>query len=124
MAGGDHPIAPATATQGAGPSKRVTPPEVLATHPEILIISPCGLDLPASLHEAKLLLKNKPWFTELLNNGTLKQIAIVDGNQMFNRPGPRLVDALEWLVALLWDLPHLIPKDFPWILWNPLNDLE
>lgn len=26
---------------------------------------------------------------------------VVDGNQMFNRPGPRLVDALEWLAALL-----------------------
>ncbi len=27
-----------------------------------------------------------------------KHVVVVDGNQMFNRPGPRLVDALEFLV--------------------------
>lgn len=41
-------------------------------------------------------------------------MVLVDGNQMFNRPGPRLVDALEFLVGLLHDQPDLIPKDFPW----------
>ena len=42
------------------------------------------------------------------------RVAIVDGNQMFNRPGPRLLDALEWLVALLHGRPDLIPAGFPW----------
>ena len=41
-------------------------------------------------------------------------MVVVDGNQMFNRPGPRLVDALEFLVGLLHDQPDVIPKDFPW----------
>lgn len=45
-------------------------------------------------------------------------MAIVDGNQMFARPGPRLVDALEFLVGLLHNRPDLIPADFPWTWWH------
>ena len=37
---------------------------------------------------------------------------------MFARPGPRLVDALEFLVGLLHNKPELIPKDFPWTYWD------
>jgi len=42
-----------------------------------------------------------------------RDVAIVDGNQMFNRPGRRLVDAFEWLVGWLNDRPELIPEGFP-----------
>lgn len=45
-------------------------------------------------------------------------MVIVDGNQMFARPGPRLVDALEFLVGLLHNRPALIPADFPWTWWD------
>lgn len=34
----------------------------------------------------------------------------VDGNQHFNRPGPRLVEALEWLVGLLHDKWEITPQ--------------
>eukprot|EP00951_Prasinocladus_malaysianus_P026726 scaffold237978_cov22-Prasinocladus_malaysianus.AAC.1 len=34
--------------------------------------------------------------------------------QMFNRPGPRLIDALEFLTGLLNDQYDLISKQFPW----------
>ena len=40
-------------------------------------------------------------------------IALVDGNQMFNRPGPRLVDAFEWLVGWVNGREELIPPGFP-----------
>jgi len=36
---------------------------------------------------------------------------------MFNRPGPRLVDALEFLVGLLHAREDLIPQGFPWEWW-------
>jgi len=42
------------------------------------------------------------------------RVVSVDGSQHFNRPGPRLVDALEWLTGLINDRSDLIPKDFPW----------
>ena len=34
------------------------------------------------------------------------------------RPGPRLVDALEFLVGLLHARPAAIPADFPWQWWR------
>jgi ABC-type Fe3+-hydroxamate transport system substrate-binding protein len=111
FAGASHPIVPSLNGEGAGPSARVTPEAAIATQPELLIISPCGLDLAAAKREADLV-KDKPWWQELVKG--VKRIAIVDGNQMFNRPGPRLVDALEFMVGFVWDKPELIPQGFPW----------
>ncbi len=47
------------------------------------------------------------------------RVVLVDGNQMFNRPGPRLVDALEFLVGLLHGAHERIPNGFPWQFWEP-----
>jgi len=44
---------------------------------------------------------------------------VVDGNQMFNRPGPRVVDALEFMVAFINDREQLIPENFPYLRWSP-----
>lgn len=52
------------------------------------------------------------------------RVVIVDGNQMFARPGPRLVDALEFLVGLLHNKPELIPDGFPWAHWPAEGDTE
>ena len=41
------------------------------------------------------------------------RVAVVDGNAMLSRPGPRLVDAYEWLVSWLNDRPELAPAGFP-----------
>lgn len=48
-------------------------------------------------------------------------MAVVDGHQMFNRPGPRLIDGLEWLVGLLHDRHDIIPPGFPWCLLQDLH---
>ena len=104
-------IGPQNAERVAGPSVRV-PPEIFeAIKPEYVIVCPCGVglaDAVAQTHE----LAQREWFknTPAFQNG---RIAIVDGNHMFNRPGPRLVDAFEWLAGWLNDRPELIPADFP-----------
>ena len=46
------------------------------------------------------------------------RVALVDGSQMFNRPGPRLVDAFEWLVGWVQGRPELMPDGFPWAPWS------
>jgi hypothetical protein len=46
----------------------------------------------------------------------------VDGNQMFNRPGPRLLDCLEWLVGLVHGRRDLMPPEFPWRWWRELPE--
>lgn len=77
-----------------------------------IIICPCGLTLDQAVQETDNLLA-QPWFKGLqaVQRG---DFAMVDGNQMFNRPGPRLVDAYQWLVGWLNDRPELIPEEFPW----------
>jgi len=77
-----------------------------------VIICPCGLSLDEARAETQRLM-DKPWFASL-RAVQRADFAIVDGSQMFNRPGPRLVDAFEWLVGWLNDRPELIPHDFPW----------
>lgn len=124
-AGGRHPLNPTVPAESAGAamgpqqsfrragkSIRV-PVEILAaSRPEAVIVCPCGLDLDAT-RRAYADLRAQPWWADLpaVRSG---RVALVDGNQMFNRPGPRLVDALEWLVGWLQRRPELIPAGFPW----------
>ncbi len=129
-AGGQHPLNPTRAVEGsgaaagpigqtmrtAGKSVRI-PEEVLAaSRPEVVIVCPCGLPLETACRETTLLAQ-RPWW-KLLPAVSTSRVAIVDGNQMFNRPGPRLVDAFEWLVAYLNDRPEMMPRDFPWRGWT------
>lgn len=111
MAGATHPLNPATLETGAGKSFVVTGEALLECDPDFLIIGCCGLDIPTIRKEMPSIM-DKPWWKELsaVKN---KRVWIVDGNQMFNRPGPRLVDALEWLVSVFHDVPDMCPKDFP-----------
>ncbi|KAG9073232.1 hypothetical protein KI688_001024 [Linnemannia hyalina] len=106
MAGGVHPINPPGI-----PSKRVSVESVVAIDPDVLIICPCGLDMAATRKEYDIMME-KEWFRDLANKATT--VALVDGNQMFNRSGPRLVECTEWLVMLLHNRPDFEPVDFPW----------
>lgn len=124
-AGGEHPLNPtrpiasAGAAEGpvgqsqrtAGPSITVTPEALADSQPQVIVISPCGLSLADAEHEAAILAR-KPWFG-LLPAARAGQVWVVDGNQMFSRPGPRLVDALEFLVGVLAQRPEVIPANFP-----------
>ncbi|KAF9282789.1 hypothetical protein BGZ68_005747 [Mortierella alpina] len=106
IAGGVHPInAPGV------PSIRVPIEAVTAVEPDVIIICPCGLDMAATRNEYNLMME-KQWFRDLANKATT--VALVDGNQMFNRSGPRLVECTEWLVMLLHDRPDFEPVGFPW----------
>ena len=114
LAGARHSLNPTRESQEgqrkAGPSFKVTSEQLIASKPEILIICPCGLNLKDAGREARAMME-QPWWPQL--ERSVRKIALVDGNQMFNRPGPRLVDALEWLVAYIHDKPNLLPPDFP-----------
>ncbi len=128
-AGGRHPLNETIAKDDAGAaagamhSERVAgksiavPPEVFAaTAPEALVIAPCGLNLEQTRH-ATAEIAEQDWFRSLpaVQNG---KVALVDGNQYFNRPGPRLVDAFEWLVAWLHDRQDRMPDGFAWQRWT------
>ncbi len=105
-AGGRHSLNPPGAR-----SRQISPDELAAAAPQRLIICPCGYDLAAIKRELAGL-RAQPWWSSLpaVADGA---VVIVDGNQMFNRPGPRLVDALCWLVGWINDRPEVIPACFP-----------
>jgi iron complex transport system substrate-binding protein len=67
--------------------------------PEVIIVMPCGFSIERTLREMDILLQ-LPEFTELRavkNN----RLYIADGNQYFNRPGPRIVDSIEILAEII-----------------------
>lgn len=108
-AGGQHSL-----NRPASKSRQVAPEDLLAAAPERLIVCPCGYGLEAIRRELPALVSQRWWpMLPAVLGGTPEHLVAVDGNQMFNRPGPRLVDAFEWLVGWINDRPELIPNDFP-----------
>lgn len=67
--------------------------------PAVLIFMPCGFNLEQTREAAKPLTRRPEW--EHLRAVQSGQVYITDGNQYFNRPGPRLVDSLEILAEIL-----------------------
>lgn len=67
--------------------------------PEVIIVMPCGFSIERTLKEIDILLE-QPGFNNLKavkNN----RLYIADGNQYFNRPGPRIVDSIEILAEII-----------------------
>jgi iron complex transport system substrate-binding protein len=67
--------------------------------PDVIVVMPCGFSIERTMKEVNLLLQ-LPGFTELkaVKNDHL---FIADGNQYFNRPGPRIVDSIEVLAEII-----------------------
>ncbi|HAC08396.1 MAG TPA: cobalamin-binding protein [Phycisphaerales bacterium] len=108
-AGGRHSL-----NQVGAKSRQVTPDEIVAAAPERIVVCPCGYDLDAIRRELPAL-QASAWWRELpaVRNGAANAVVMVDGNAMFNRPGPRLVDAFRWLVSWFNDRPEVLPAGFP-----------
>lgn len=73
--------------------------DVWAADPDKIIVLPCGFDIERSVQEMAALVNQPGWKTlRAIREG---QVYITDGNQYFNRPGPRLVESLEILAEIL-----------------------
>ena len=69
-----------------------------AADPDVILITPCGFDIPRTLAELPALPARPGWAERrAVQSGRLY---VADGNQFFNRPGPRLVESLEILAEL------------------------
>ena len=88
------------------------------TDAEIMIIAPCGYDIPKAQEEMSPLVTHPEW--KNLRAVKDRQVYIVDGNQYFNRPGPRLLDSLKILAEIIhpesFDFGY---KEKGWIKWKP-----
>ena len=73
-------------------------------NPEVIIFMPCGYNLLQTQRDvASLFENNVNW--KNLSAYKNKKLYLVDGNQYFNRPGPRIVDSLEILAEIF--NPHV-----------------
>ena len=81
------------------PSAWITWDDLVAADPDILIVAPCGFRIEDSQRDLHLLSSNPKWSS--LRAVRNENVFIVDGNQFFNRPGPRLVESLEILAEIV-----------------------
>jgi iron complex transport system substrate-binding protein len=73
--------------------------ELAAADPEVIMLAPCGFGIPRASEELHLLQKQSGW--KQLRAVRDGRVFIADGNQYFNRPGPRIVESLEILAELI-----------------------
>jgi iron complex transport system substrate-binding protein len=87
------------------PSAKIDWNKVVEFAPDVIVLMPCGFDVPRTLREAPALKHFDGWRD--LPAVKAGNVFAVNGHAFFSRPGPRLVDGLEILA-------HLIhPEVFP-----------
>lgn len=76
-------------------SKTITLAELQASSPDVLIVAPCGYNLPRAIDEARRLLALDEW-------AWAREIPVwaLDANSYASRPGPRLVEGTEILARI------------------------
>jgi iron complex transport system substrate-binding protein len=67
-------------------------------NPDVIVFMPCGFDLARTQQATEAALHQPGW--QDLKAVQRGRVYTVDGNQYFNRPGPRLVDSLEILAEI------------------------
>lgn len=70
-----------------------------AADPEVVVVAPCGFDLAAAAEQARTVADRLPGVP----------VWAVDGNAVVVRPGPRLVDGVETLAAVIHPEPDSAP---------------
>jgi len=70
-----------------------------AGDPDTILVMPCGFDLERTVSEMYWLTRRPGWRN--LRAVRNHRVFAADGNQYFNRPGPRLVESLEILAEVL-----------------------
>jgi len=94
LAGGDDVLGT------AGEPSRVVPwAQVVGAAPEVLVLMPCGFDIPRTRRELGLLTTRPGW--DDLPAVRSGRVYLTDASAYFNRPGPRIVTGLEILAAIL-----------------------
>ena len=88
--------------------------DLIEKDPQTIIIMPCGYNIQKSIFEIDSLIKQKGW--QKINAVQNNKVYITDGNQYFNRPGPRIIESLEILIEIFHndktDFKHI---DSGWI---------
>ncbi len=70
-----------------------------AADPQVIVLSPCGFGIERTLEDLRTLEAQPGW--KALRAVRSGRVYVGDGNQYFNRPGPRLADTVEILAEML-----------------------
>ena len=73
--------------------------ELADKDPDCILVTPCGFDISRTMREMSLLCGRPEWPS--LNAVRTGRVFVADGNQYFNRPGPRVVESLEIMSEIL-----------------------
>ncbi len=84
--------------------------------PDVIALMPCGFDRARTRSELGPLVARPGWSELRAVRGG--RVAVTDGNQFFNRPGPRLVESLEILAEILH--PDAVDFGHRGVGWEPL----
>ena len=82
------------------PSTRIDFAQLVEADPDVLVLMPCGMDVPRARSEFDALPDRAGWRRRLsaFQNG---RAYAVDSGALFSRSGPRLVDGIELLARIL-----------------------
>src|SRR3989442_1259452 len=73
--------------------------QIITADPEVVVVMPCGFDVPRTRRELHVLTERPGWNDlRAVRNGC---VYLTDASAYFNRPGPRIVDGLEILAKIL-----------------------
>lgn len=97
------------------------PLEALAkADPDAIFVAPCGFDLARSRAEMPALEAREEW--RELRAVREDRVFLADGNALFNRPGPRVAEALEVLAEALHPGAFRFGHEGAgWERWRPAN---
>ena len=95
-----------TGTPGE-PSRTLDWSELVDSRPEVIFVACCGLGVERTMNDIPLLLGHPSW--QAVASGLRADILVADGDNYFNRPGPRLVDSLEIIADALHPRAGILP---------------
>lgn len=94
MAGGRNLLG-----RGGEHSEQISFESLHKADPDVIVVSPCGFDIARTLQERSVLEARSGW--QSLRAVQTGSVFVADGNQYFNRPGPRVVETLQILAEIL-----------------------
>lgn len=81
------------------PSRRMDIDEAIRFDPDIIVLMPCGFEIPRTLKELPALARSEKWKSlRAVKNGN---VYAVNANAYFSKPGPRTVMGLEIMARIL-----------------------
>ena len=94
IAGGEYGLVEAGAH-----TPTITWEALIAYQPEVIVIAPCGFQIPQSQTDLPQLTAHPHWPS--LPAVQHNRVYVADGNAYYNRPGPRIVESAEILAEML-----------------------